>query len=93
VKHNLEKQHLLILLFDLCINATLINEQKFLNLSLGSENDDEYNVKFFVLNFLLGGNLALDGERRKMVDHLLLSPTESSSTYMLGLAAFLTGVI
>jgi len=57
------------------------------------------NVKFFVLNFLLGGNLALDrfnlnvGERRKMVDHLLLGPTVSSPPYMLGLAAFLTCVI
>jgi len=52
-----------------------------------------------VLNFLLGGNLALDrfdlndGEHRKMVDHLLLDPTESLPLYMLGLSAFLTGVI
>ena len=84
---------------DLCINDTLINEQKSLNLSLDSEKDDEDNVKFFVLNFLLGGNLELDrfdlnvGERRKMVDHLLLGPTVSSPPYMLGLAAFLTCVI
>jgi len=66
------------------INATLINEQKSLNLSLDSEKDDEDNVKFFVLNF---------GERRKMVDHVLLGPTVSSPPYMLGLAAFLTCVI
>ena len=67
-------------------------------MSLDSEKDDEDNVKFFVLNFLLGGNLALDrfdlnvGERRNMVGHLL-GPTDSTSPYMLGLAAFLTYVI
>jgi len=84
---------------DLCINATLINEQKSLNLSLNSEKDDEDNVKFSVLNFFLGGNLTFDrfdlndGEYGKLVNHLLLGPTESSPSYMLGLAAFLTGVI
>ena len=66
---------------------------------MDSEKDDEDNVKFFVLNFLIDGNLALDrfdlnvGERRKMVDHLLLGPTVSSLPYMLGFAAFLTCVI
>jgi len=60
---------------------------------LDSEKDDENNVKFFVINLALDRFNINDRERRKMVYHLLLCPTESTSPYMLVLAAPLTCVI
>jgi len=67
---------------------------------LDSEKDYEDDVKFFVLNFLLGENLALDrfdlndGEHRKIVDHLLFGFIKFLLFYIVGIyGAFLIGVI